>query len=125
MVATNTTVSRAGLRTPNVDKMGAGGLSGRPLMERSSEVVAKIYSYSNGTMPVVGVGGIFTGDDAFAKITAGATLVQAYTGFIYGGPSFAHKLNVRLADLLTRAGFPTLDAAVGSRTDRFVGKDPN
>ena len=125
MIATNTTISRAGLRSPNVDKMGPGGLSGRPLMERSSEVVAKIYSYSNGTMPVVGVGGIFTGDDAFAKITAGATLVQAYTGFIYGGPSFAHKLNVRLADLLTRAGFPTLDSAVGSRTDRFVGKDPN
>lgn len=114
MIATNTTISREGLRTPNTADLGPGGLSGVPLAARSTEVIAKIFRYSNGTMPIIGVGGIFSGDDAFDKITSGAALVQAYTGFVYGGPSFAYQLNTRLADLLARVGFSTLDQAVGS-----------
>lgn len=117
MIATNTTISREGLRTPNSAKIGAGGLSGRPLAQRATEIIASIYRYSEGTMPVIGVGGIFTAADAFDKITAGALLLQAYTGFVYCGPSFARELNRGLADLLSREGFNTIDEAVGSRAE--------
>ncbi|HTH38669.1 MAG TPA: quinone-dependent dihydroorotate dehydrogenase [Pyrinomonadaceae bacterium] len=119
MIATNTTVLRDGLRTPDADKLGPGGMSGRPLFDKSSEVIAKIYRYSNGSMPIIGVGGILNGDDAFAKIISGASLVQAYTGFVYGGPEFARNLNSRLASLLTLADFSTIDDAVGSRATCF------
>jgi dihydroorotate dehydrogenase len=113
MIATNTTVSRDGLVTPNAADIGSGGLSGRPLATRSTEVISRIYRYSNGAMPIIGVGGIFNAEDAFEKITAGASLLQAYTGFIYGGPSFARDVNVGLARLLTEYGFATLDDAIG------------
>ena len=114
IIATNTTISRDGLRTKDVEKIGAGGLSGRPLAHRSTEVIASIYRYSKGKMPVIGVGGIFTAEDAFEKIAAGASLLQAYTGFVYGGPTFAHDINSGLGDILTARGFATLDKAVGS-----------
>lgn len=114
MIATNTTVSRNGLRTANVESFGAGGLSGRPLTARSNEVIAAIYRYSKGKMPVIGVGGIFTPEDAFDKIAAGACLLQAYTGFIYSGYSFARGINRGLSRILHNRGFSTLDEAVGS-----------
>lgn len=115
MIATNTTISRAGLQTPNVEGFGAGGLSGRPLSRRSTEVISQIYRFSKGTMPIIGVGGIFSARDAFDKITAGACLLQAYTGFVYGGPSFARRVNTGLFRLLDEASFGSLDDAVGSR----------
>lgn len=93
MIATNTTVSREGLRTEGIAAFGSGGLSGRPLFSRSNEVISTIYRHSKGKMPIIGVGGVFSAEDAFAKITAGASLVQAYTGFIYGGPTFAADVN--------------------------------
>jgi dihydroorotate dehydrogenase len=114
LIATNTTISRGGLKTRNAAEIGAGGLSGRPLMARSTEIISKIYRFSNGTMPIIGVGGIFTARDAFDKVTAGACLLQAYTGFIYRGPSFAREINRGLTDLLIRSGFNTLDEAIGS-----------
>ena len=114
IVATNTTVSRAGLRSEDAEKIGAGGLSGRPLEARATEVVKTIYRYTKGKLPIIGVGGIFTGDDAFDKIAAGASLVQAYTGFIYGGPTFAKDVNIRLSQILKERGFSTVDEAVGS-----------
>lgn len=114
IIATNTTVSRDGLRTADVGRFGAGGLSGKPLSVRSTEVVRKIFRYSNGEMPVIGVGGIMNAGDAFEKILAGACLVQAYTGFIYAGPSFASNINRGLIELLERRGFGTLDDAVGA-----------
>lgn len=114
MIATNTTISRDGLSTPNTAEI-AGGLSGRPLASRATEVISRIYRYSNGTMPIIGVGGIFNAEDAFGKIAAGACLLQAYTGFVYSGPSFARELNLGLAEILEREGFRTLDEAVGSR----------
>ena len=117
MIATNTTVSREGLRTQGFDEIGAGGLSGRPLAARSTDVVAKIDRFSNGSMPVIGVGGIFDADDAFEKIRAGASPLQAYTGFVYGGPSFAHGLNIRLAEVINKAGFASLDEAVGHQAE--------
>ncbi len=118
IIATNTTISREGLNTREPERFGHGGLSGRPLLRRSNEVVSKIYELSGGEMPIIGVGGIFTGDDAFEKVVSGASLVQAYTGFVYRGPSFALDLNARLATLMEQAGFATLDDAVGSAARR-------
>ena len=114
IIATNTTVAREGLRSSRIDMIGSGGLSGKPLRTRATDVIATIFRYSNGKLPIIGVGGIFTGDDAFEKITAGASLVQAYTGFIYGGPRFARDVNERLAELLSQHGFASVDEAVGS-----------
>jgi dihydroorotate dehydrogenase len=112
VIATNTTISREGL-VSDAGSIGAGGLSGKPLRQRSTEVIAKIYRYSGGKLPIVGVGGIFTAEDAFEKIAAGASLVQAYAGFIYGGAMFARDVNSGLARILREKGFETLDGAVG------------
>lgn len=114
IIATNTTISRDGLRTANIEQIGAGGLSGKPLSKRSTDVITAIYKYTNGKLPVVGVGGIFTADDAFDKIAAGASLIQAYTGFVYGGPSFAGDVNARLAAIIRERGFANIDEAIGS-----------
>ena len=114
LIATNTTISRDNLSSPNVDRIGSGGLSGRPLREKANGVIEAIHRHSKGKLPIIGVGGIFTGDDAFEKIAAGASLVQAYTGFIYGGPTFARDVNVRLAQILSERGFASVDEAVGS-----------
>lgn len=117
MIATNTTVSRSDLVTPKVDSIGPGGLSGRPLRRRSTEVIREIYRSSKGKMPIVGVGGIFSPDDAFEKIAAGACLLQAYTGFIYTGPSFAYQITEGLAKLLKEKGLSSWDSAVGSEAE--------
>ena len=114
IITTNTTISRDGLRTANVDEIGAGGLSGKPLTKRSTDVIASIYKHSNGKLPIVGVGGVFTAEDAFEKIAAGASLIQAYTGFVYGGPTFAGDVNAGLAAIIRERGFANIDEAVGS-----------
>ncbi len=95
VVATNTTISRSGLKTlmGNVEKIGAGGLSGKPLTKRSTEVVKYLCEKSNHAFPVIAVGGIMTPADALEKIRAGAALVQIYTGFIYEGPELVKKIN--------------------------------
>ncbi|CAN5376058.1 quinone-dependent dihydroorotate dehydrogenase [soil metagenome] len=116
IIATNTTISRDGLTTEEVESIGAGGVSGRPLTERSTEVISTIYRYSNGKLPIIGVGGIFSAEDAFAKIAAGASLIQAYTGFVYGGPAFAEIINNGLAAMISERGFGSLDEAVGSNS---------
>jgi dihydroorotate dehydrogenase len=112
IIATNTTISRSGL-TPGMGGAG-GGVSGRPLRSRSTEVIAAVFRLSKGKLTIIGVGGIFDANDAFEKIAAGASLVQAYTGFVYGGPSFASRLNAGLADILHSRGFKGLDDAFGS-----------
>jgi dihydroorotate dehydrogenase len=114
MIATNTTISREGLKTRNVDSYGAGGLSGRPLGFRSTSVISRIYKRTSGELPIIGVGGIFTAEDAFEKIAAGASLIQAYTGFVYGGPRFPRDISNGLADILDKKGVATFDDAVGS-----------
>lgn len=113
IIATNTTVARTGLRSRDINTIGAGGLSGHPLLTRSNEVIRSIYRYSNGQLPIIGVGGIFTPEDAFEKIAAGACLVQAYTGFIYKGPAFARDINRGLLKILKDRGFASVDSAVG------------
>ncbi len=114
IIATNTTVSREGLRSSGVESIGSGGVSGKPLANRSNVVISSIYRYSKGKLPVIGVGGIFTAEDAFEKIAAGASLLQAYTGFVYRGPAFAREINVGLAAILKERGFANIEAAVGS-----------
>lgn len=116
IIATNTTVSREGLRTPRaeVEALGAGGVSGRPLRERALEVVSLVYRESAGALPVVGVGGIFDARDAWERIRAGASLVQLYTGFVYGGPATVREINRGLLRLLRREGFRSVEEAVGS-----------
>ncbi len=112
IIATNTTVSRENIKTKISE---IGGLSGKPVREKSTEVIAKIHKCANGKLPIIGVGGIFTAEDAFAKIAAGACLVQSYTGFIYRGFSFARDVNAGLAQILKEKGFAHLDEAIGSQ----------
>lgn len=116
IIATNTTVSRENLKTRRefLDEFGAGGLSGKPVERLSNEIIRKIFKYSKGKVPIVGVGGIFSGADAFRKISAGASLLQGYTGFVYEGYSFARKVNFGLLEILEKKGFRSLDEAVGS-----------
>ena len=114
IIATNTTIARDELKTSNVQRFGNGGLSGRPLARRSNEIISKIYRVSNGQIPIIGVGGIFTAEDAFEKVAAGASLFQAYTGFVYSGPTFAGEILDGLGELLRSRGFSTLDEAVGT-----------
>jgi dihydroorotate dehydrogenase len=101
LIATNTTVSRHGLKTSaeEIEKIGAGGLSGKPLVDRSTEVIRYLAEKSNKSFPIIGVGGIHTADDAIAKLEAGADLVQLYTGFIYEGPMLIKRINQRIIAL--------------------------
>jgi dihydroorotate dehydrogenase len=94
LVATNTTINRAGLLTPTdeVTAMGAGGLSGKPVTARATEVVSYLHKNTNGQIPIIASGGIFTGVDAKEKLDAGAALVQVWTGFIYEGPSIVKNI---------------------------------
>lgn len=94
IVATNTTIGREGLKTPaaQVTEIGAGGLSGLPVKDRSTAVIRYIYERTGGRIPIMAVGGIFTAADALDKLEAGASLVQVYTGFIYEGPLIAKKI---------------------------------
>lgn len=96
VIATNTTISREGLQS--VNKIEAGGLSGKPLTKRSTEVIRFLSEKSNKAFPIVGVGGIHTSEDAIEKLEAGASLVQLYTGFIYEGPALVKAINKKILE---------------------------
>jgi dihydroorotate dehydrogenase len=117
IIATNTTTSRAGLMSaPELVKAcGEGGLSGAPLRSRSTEMIAALYRLARGRLNIIGVGGIFNAEDAWEKVSAGASLIQLYTGFIYRGIGIARDINMGLAEILAKQGFRTLDEAVGCR----------
>ncbi|OHX65807.1 quinone-dependent dihydroorotate dehydrogenase [Flammeovirga pacifica] len=95
VIATNTTISRDGLTTPKtrVEEIGMGGLSGKPVTDRSTEVIKYLFEKSGKTLDIIGVGGIHTAEDALEKLDAGAKLVQVYTGFIYEGPALVKSIN--------------------------------
>ncbi|MEU0498331.1 quinone-dependent dihydroorotate dehydrogenase [Mycobacterium sp. NPDC006124] len=114
IVATNTTVSRAELLTPGVDALGAGGVSGPPVARRSVEVLRRLYARVGDRLVLISVGGIETPDDAWERIVAGASLLQGYTGFVYGGGSWAKRIHDGLAERLHAGGFASLADAVGS-----------
>ncbi|HZI18750.1 MAG TPA: quinone-dependent dihydroorotate dehydrogenase [Pyrinomonadaceae bacterium] len=122
LIATNTTIGREKLRTPAavVAACGEGGLSGAPLRERSTRFVAALRRLSGGGLEIVGVGGVFNAEDAWEKISAGASLVQLYTGFVYEGVGVVRRINEGLAETLRRHGLRTLDEAVGCRAAEFA-----
>jgi dihydroorotate dehydrogenase len=111
IVATNTTLARPGLRSPLAGQ--AGGLSGRPLATSANQIISHIWRATNGKLPIVGVGGVFNADDLWDKLAAGATLVQAYTGFIYGGPLFVQHCIKGLQKRLATEGITDIGQIVG------------
>ncbi|AQT79751.1 dihydroorotate dehydrogenase (quinone) [Mycolicibacterium litorale] len=114
IVATNTTISRAGLHTPGVDALGPGGISGPPVARRALEILRRLYARVGDRLALISVGGIETAEDAWERITAGASLLQGYTGFIYGGGLWAKEIHDGIATRLHAGGFGSLRDAVGS-----------
>jgi dihydroorotate dehydrogenase len=116
IVATNTTISRGGLTSPadEVAALGAGGLSGAPLADRSLAVLRRLYARTGTEVVLISVGGIETADQAWERICAGASLLQGYTGFIYGGPLWAKEIHEGIARRVRAGGFASLADAVGS-----------
>jgi dihydroorotate dehydrogenase len=110
LICTNTTITR-----PFEHRLSqeTGGLSGQPVFARSTEVVRRAFRRSQGRLPIIGVGGVLSADDAFAKISAGASLVQVYTGFIYGGPGLPRRILDGLESKLRANGLARLSEAVG------------
>ena len=98
VIATNTTLNREGLQSQN--KLETGGLSGKPLADRSTEVIRFLATKSKNAFPIIGVGGIHTPEDALEKLKAGASLIQLYTGFVYEGPAVVRKMNRYLSEKL-------------------------
>jgi dihydroorotate dehydrogenase len=109
IIATNTTLSREGLRSPHARE--AGGLSGRPLFDRSTAVLRRMATLTR--LPLIGVGGVDSAETAYAKIRAGATAVQLYSGLVYGGISLGARIAQGLDAALQRDGFASVSAAVG------------
>ncbi|WP_375468867.1 quinone-dependent dihydroorotate dehydrogenase [uncultured Nostoc sp.] len=122
IIATNTTIRRDGLKTQIIDQTGkspqleAGGISGEPLRDRSTEVIRFIWQQTQGQIPIIGVGGIFSGEDAWEKITAGASLIQVYTGWIYEGPLMVRRILLDLLVRLEQSGLNSINEAVGLQT---------
>jgi len=113
IVATNTTIGRpASLKDAHAGQ--TGGLSGRPLFELSTQVLGTVYRLTGGRLPLIGVGGVATGADAYAKIRAGASLVQLYTAMVYGGPGIVDVIRRDLAAILKRDGYGSIAEAIGA-----------
>ncbi len=118
IIATNTTLSREGLQSSSRDQ--AGGLSGAPLFDRSTLVLARLFKATGGTLPLIGVGGISGGDQAFEKIRAGASAVQIYTGLVYGGLALIPEILTGLDARLSGAGFASIGDAVGTGVEDWA-----
>ncbi|KIN70859.1 Dihydroorotate dehydrogenase [Sulfitobacter noctilucae] len=116
IIATNTTLDREGLHGPH--RAEAGGLSGRPLFDKSTRILARLARLTD--IPLIGVGGIATAEDAYAKICAGASAVQLYTALVYGGISLASDIPKGLEALLKKDGFATVADAVGCRKEAWA-----
>ena len=119
IIATNTTISREGLKTQAIEITGnspqqeAGGISGAPVRDRSTEVIRYIYQQTGGEIPIIGVGGVFSAEDAWEKIVAGATLIQVYTGWIYQGPMMVRRILEGLLVKLEQNKLNSISEAVG------------
>lgn len=114
LIATNTTISRAGLVSPDVAALGAGGVSGAPVAARALEVLRRIHDRAGDRLVLIGVGGIETAQQAWERIGAGANLLQGYTGLIYGGPDWIRDIHLGLADQVRRHGLGSVSEAVGA-----------
>ncbi len=118
IIATNTTLSRTGLRSNNAGQ--SGGLSGAPLFERSTKVLAELGQLTDGKLPLIGVGGIANAAQAYAKIKAGASVVQLYTAMVYQGVSLAAKIAENLDELLSADGFSNIQDTVGTEQKKWL-----
>ncbi len=112
LIATNTTLSREGLQHSN--RQEAGGLSGKPLKDKSTSIIREAWRLTDGRLPIIGSGGIFTAADAYEKIRAGASLIEVYTAFVYHGPGLIKQLNRELATLLKQDGLSSIHEAIGA-----------
>jgi dihydroorotate dehydrogenase len=117
VIISNTTLDRAGLRSSKANE--AGGLSGKPLFEKSTRVLAQFYQLSGGKIPLVGVGGIDSADAAWTKICAGASLIQIYSGLVYYGPQLVRDITQGLAQKLTEHNLSNLSLAVGRDVNKY------
>jgi dihydroorotate dehydrogenase len=115
IIVANTTTSREGLLTPDrhVRSLGEGGLSGAPLTQRTRALVAAVYRKTRGGVPIIGVGGVMTEEDAWQMIRAGASLVQVHTGLIYSGPGFVASINRHLIQRLSESGKASIEEVIG------------
>lgn len=119
LIISNTTIERpSNLKSSH--KIESGGLSGAPLNERSTKLIAYVYKRTNGAIPIIGVGGIFTGKDAFDKILAGASVIQVYTSFALNGPPAIKKIKTELDQLLKENGYKNAAEAVGKGNSKFL-----
>ncbi|MDX6647578.1 MAG: dihydroorotate dehydrogenase [Miltoncostaeaceae bacterium] len=118
MVLANTTTSRDGLVSPERLLSEAGGVSGRPLRERSTALLRRAFNRGGGRLTLVGVGGVFDAEDAWQKLLAGASLVQLYTALVYEGPTVIRRINLGLLERMERAGARSLAEVVGSEAGR-------
>jgi dihydroorotate dehydrogenase len=123
IIATNTTLDRSQLATKVLAATGkkvteeSGGISGAPVRHKSTQVIRFIHQQTGGSLPIIGVGGIFTADDAWEKITAGASLLQVYTGWTYNGPWMVDRILAGLLAKLAERGLASIDAAIGIGDD--------
>ncbi len=115
-IATNTASDRDNLKTEarRLEAIGPGGLSGPPIASRSTQLISYLYRRTEGAIPIIGVGGIDSGEAAYAKIRAGATLVQLYTGLVYEGPGLVKRIKQRLVELAAEDNFTYVSQAVGT-----------
>ncbi|MFP4598673.1 MAG: quinone-dependent dihydroorotate dehydrogenase [Persicimonas sp.] len=117
IIATNTTIERDELTTPGQEQLGSGGVSGAPVRARSLELIRQIYRRTDGELLIIGVGGIFTAEDALETIEAGASLVQLWTGFVYEGPAAVRRINDGLVAACEERGWSSISQAVGVSVD--------
>lgn len=124
IAVSNTTLTRPGL-TGNPTAQEAGGLSGRPLFARSTAMLARVYQLTGGRVPLIGIGGIDSPETALAKIEAGATLVQLYTGLVYEGPGLVQRMKQHLVEAVAQAGAASLSELVGTKAGEWARRPLN
>lgn len=122
IIISNTTLSRTGLE--DTSSAGeAGGLSGQPLFTRSTRMLARVYQITRGEIPLIGVGGVNCGETALAKLQAGATLIELYTGLIYEGPSLITRIKRALIRHCEENGYHSIEQTIGTKADKWAAKD--
>src|SRR5262249_5424489 len=120
IAVSNTTLARAGLADAHAGEVG--GLSGRPLFQRSTAMLARVYEAAEGRMPLIGIGGIDSGEAALSKIEAGATVVQLYTGLVYEGPGLVGRIKDHLIEACRRRGVSSIGQLTGTKAKDWATK---
>jgi len=123
IIVSNTTLSREGVGGTLAFARESGGLSGRPLFARSTRMLARVYQLTQGKLPLIGVGGIDSGEAALAKIEAGATLFQLYTGLVFEGPGLIGRIKRALIEAMATDGFAGLTPLIGRRAAEWAERE--